>query len=103
LSSAARWVDQEIGVQPEPSALLFTEGGGHSPSPNGSVWAPCRATDVADRSQVELVVNLVLRAVDVSMPRGSAGKRLSALADRVRVAVSDRGSCRCCASTAPLA
>ena len=44
---------------------------------------------VSDRGQVEeLVVDLVLQAVDPSIPRGTAGKRLSALADRVRVAVS---------------
>lgn len=45
---------------------------------------------VSDRSQVEeLVVDLVLQAADLSSPTGSAGKRLSELADRVRGAVSD--------------
>ncbi|MCI2415922.1 TetR/AcrR family transcriptional regulator C-terminal domain-containing protein [Saccharopolyspora sp. K220] len=45
---------------------------------------------VTDRSEVEeLVVDLILQAVDLSTPRGSAGRRLSVLADRVRVAVSD--------------
>ncbi|NIJ11104.1 AcrR family transcriptional regulator [Saccharomonospora amisosensis] len=44
---------------------------------------------VSDRDQVEaLVVDLVLQAVDVSMPRGSAGRRLRVLADRARAAVS---------------
>ncbi|SFQ04570.1 regulatory protein, tetR family [Amycolatopsis arida] len=45
---------------------------------------------VADRGQLEeLVVDLVLRAVDLTMPRGSAGTRLRVLADRVRVAVAE--------------
>lgn len=45
---------------------------------------------VSDRSEVEeLVVDLVLQAVDPSMPPGSAGERLSVLAERARVAVSD--------------
>ncbi|NKQ57553.1 TetR/AcrR family transcriptional regulator [Amycolatopsis sp. K13G38] len=44
---------------------------------------------VSDRDQVEeLVVDLVLAEVDLTMPRGSAGRRLSVLADRVRAAVS---------------
>ena len=44
---------------------------------------------VSDRRQLEeLVVDLVLRAIDLTAPRGSAGKRLSVLSDRVRVAVS---------------
>jgi AcrR family transcriptional regulator len=44
---------------------------------------------VSDRSQVEvLVVDLVLQAVDLSMPSGSTRERLSTLADRVRVAVA---------------
>ncbi|OXM61804.1 MULTISPECIES: TetR/AcrR family transcriptional regulator [Amycolatopsis] len=44
---------------------------------------------VSDRDQLEgLVVELVLRAIDLTVPRGSAGRRLSVLADRVRVAVS---------------
>jgi AcrR family transcriptional regulator len=45
---------------------------------------------VTDRGQVEeLVVDLVLAAADPSVPRGGAGKRLSVLVDRVRVAVSE--------------
>ncbi|MFB9904079.1 TetR/AcrR family transcriptional regulator [Allokutzneria oryzae] len=45
---------------------------------------------VTDRGQVEeLVVDLVLRTVDLDIPRGAAGRRLSVLADRVRAAVSD--------------
>ncbi|WP_086827133.1 TetR/AcrR family transcriptional regulator [Allokutzneria sp. NRRL B-24872] len=44
---------------------------------------------VSDRGQVEeLVVDLVLGAVDTEAPRGAAAKRLTVLADRVRVAVS---------------
>ena len=44
---------------------------------------------VSDRDQLEeLVVDLVLGAVDVSLPRTSAGRKLAVLADRVRVAVS---------------
>ncbi|MDQ0377340.1 TetR/AcrR family transcriptional regulator [Amycolatopsis thermophila] len=44
---------------------------------------------VSDRDQLEgLVVDLVLRAIDLSVPIGSAGERLTALADRVRTAVS---------------
>ncbi|PRX49888.1 TetR family transcriptional regulator [Prauserella shujinwangii] len=44
---------------------------------------------VSDRSQLEeLVVDLVLRAVDLHVPRGGPAKRLGVLADRVRVAVS---------------
>ncbi|NIH85484.1 TetR/AcrR family transcriptional regulator [Amycolatopsis granulosa] len=43
---------------------------------------------VADRGQLEgLVVDLVLQTIDLTVPRGSAAKRLSVLADRVRVAV----------------
>ena len=45
---------------------------------------------VFDRDQLEeLVVELVLGAVDISAPRGSAGRKLAVLADRVRVAVSE--------------
>lgn len=45
---------------------------------------------VQDRDQVEaLVVDLVLRAVDVNMPRGTTRRRLRVLADRVRDAVAD--------------
>jgi AcrR family transcriptional regulator len=45
---------------------------------------------VSDRGQVEeLVVDRVLQAVDLAVPRGSAGERLSVLADRARVAVSE--------------
>ncbi|MGP4014398.1 TetR/AcrR family transcriptional regulator [Saccharopolyspora sp. 5N708] len=45
---------------------------------------------VTDRGQVEeLVVDLVLQAVDLTMPRGSAGKRLGVLVERVRLAVSE--------------
>ena len=45
---------------------------------------------VSDRDQLEeLVVELVLGAVDISAPRGSAGRKLAVLADRVRVAVSE--------------
>jgi AcrR family transcriptional regulator len=44
---------------------------------------------VSDRGQVEeLVVDLVLQEIDLTVPRGPAGRRLSVLADRVRVAVS---------------
>ena len=45
---------------------------------------------VSDRDQLEeMVVDLVLGAVDISLPRGSAGRKLAVLADRVRVAVSE--------------
>ena len=45
---------------------------------------------VSDRDQLEeMVVDLVLGAVDISPPRGSAGRKLAVLADRVRVAVSE--------------
>jgi len=48
---------------------------------------------VSDRGEVEeLVVDLVLRAVDLDVPRGTPGKRLSVLADRVRVAVSEHAA-----------
>ena len=44
---------------------------------------------VSDRDQLEeLVVDLVLEAVDISLPRASARRKLAVLADRVRVAVS---------------
>ncbi|MFD4197708.1 MULTISPECIES: TetR/AcrR family transcriptional regulator [Amycolatopsis] len=44
---------------------------------------------VSDRDELEgLVVDLVLQAIDVTVPRGSAAERLSVLADRVRIAVS---------------
>ncbi|GAA4032776.1 TetR/AcrR family transcriptional regulator C-terminal domain-containing protein [Allokutzneria multivorans] len=44
---------------------------------------------VSDRDQVEeLVVDLVLGAVDLNVARGTPAKRLGVLADRVRVAVS---------------
>ena len=43
---------------------------------------------VTDREELEvLVVDRVLAEVDVRVPRGSAGRRLAALADRVRTAV----------------
>lgn len=43
---------------------------------------------VADRGQLEeLVVDLVLQAVDLSLPRAPAGRKLAVLADRVRAAV----------------
>ena len=45
---------------------------------------------VTDRDQLEeLVVDLVLGAVDISLPRASARRKLAVLADRVRVAVSE--------------
>ena len=45
---------------------------------------------VTDRDQLEeLVVDLVLEAVDISLPRASARRKLAVLADRVRVAVSE--------------
>jgi AcrR family transcriptional regulator len=45
---------------------------------------------VSERSEVEeLVVDLVLQAVDLSMPPGPAGERLRVLADRARGAVAD--------------
>jgi AcrR family transcriptional regulator len=43
----------------------------------------------ARRDIEELIVDLVLQAMDLSMPRGSAGRRLSMLADRMRAAVSE--------------
>lgn len=45
---------------------------------------------VTDRDQLEeLVVDLVMEAVDISLPRASARRKLAVLADRVRVAVSE--------------
>jgi AcrR family transcriptional regulator len=45
---------------------------------------------VSDRRQLEeLVVDLVLKAADVSLPHASAGRKLAVLADQVRVAVSE--------------
>jgi AcrR family transcriptional regulator len=45
---------------------------------------------VCDRGQLEeLVVELVLGAVDVSLPRASAARKLAVLADRVRAAVGE--------------
>lgn len=45
---------------------------------------------VSDRAHLELlVVDLVLGAVDVELPRGGAAHRLTVLAERVRVAVAN--------------
>ena len=45
---------------------------------------------VTDRDELEeLVVDLVMEAVDISLPRASARRKLAVLADRVRVAVSE--------------
>ena len=45
---------------------------------------------VSDRDQLEeFVVDVVLGAVHVSLPRGSAGRKLAVLADGVRAAVSE--------------
>jgi AcrR family transcriptional regulator len=45
---------------------------------------------VSDRGQLEeLVVELVLGAVDVNLPRASAARKLAVLADRVRAAVGE--------------
>jgi AcrR family transcriptional regulator len=45
---------------------------------------------VSDRRQLEeLVVDRVLRAVDVRPPRGSAERKLTVLADRVRLAAAE--------------